>query len=78
MIYYYTNTNHEKFYDASSIIRMLNISRAKYLRTKKLIGIKHTELKNKHLLNKQDVFSLMEVLLCEKIKKIENELSKNK
>ncbi len=78
MIYYYTNINHEKFYDASSIIRMLNISRAKYLRTKKLIGIKHTELKNKHLLNKQDVFSLMEVLLCEKIKKIENELSKNK
>jgi len=57
---------------------MLNISRAKYLRTKKLIGIKHTELRNKHLLNKQDVFSLMEVILCEKIKKIENELSKNK
>jgi hypothetical protein len=78
MIYYYTNINREKFYDASSIIRMLNISRAKYLRTKKLIGIKHTELRNKHLLNKQDVFSLMEVLLCEKIKKIENELSKNK
>ena len=78
MIYCYTNINQEKFYDSTSIIRMLNISRAKFLRTKKLVGIKHTELKNKHLLKKQDVLTLMEVLLYEKIKKMENELSKDK
>jgi hypothetical protein len=77
MIYCYTNINQEKFYDSTSIIRMLNISRAKFLRTKKLIGIKHTELKNKHLLRNQDVLALMEVILCEKIKKMENELSKD-
>jgi hypothetical protein len=78
MIFYYVNQDDQKFYDALSARNMLNLSKGKFQRLKKLLNLKYTELRNKHLLKEEAIFEMMEYLLCEKINSIKNELSANK
>jgi hypothetical protein len=78
MTFYYVNQDDQKFYDGLWVRNMLNLSKGKFQRVKKLLELRHTELRNKHLLQEEAIFELMEYLLCEKINSINNELPTNK
>lgn len=62
----------KKYYDIETMRRILNVSKSKIQRQLKKQDNEIVKYKNLHLYNEHTLFSLMEVILIEKLEKIDD------
>ena len=61
-----------KFYDIETMRQILNVSKSKIQRELKKLNTEVVKHKNLHLHSERTLFSLMEVILIEKLEKIDD------
>ncbi len=62
----------KKYYDVETMRQILNVSKSKIQRQLKKQDTEIVKYKNLHLYNEHTLFSLMEVILIEKLEKIDD------
>lgn len=62
----------KKYYDIETMRQILNVSKSKIQRQLKKQDTEIVKYKNLHLYNEHTLFSLMEVILIEKLEKIDD------
>lgn len=62
----------KKYYDIETMRRILNVSKSKIQRQLKKQDNEIVKYKNLHLYNEHTLFNLMEVILIEKLEKIDD------
>ena len=62
----------KKYYDVETMRQILNVSKSKIQRQLKKQDNEIVKYKNLHLYNEHTLFSLMEVILIEKLEKIDD------
>ena len=60
----------KKYYDVETMRQILNVSKSKIQRQLKKQDTEIVKYKNLHLYNEHTLFSLMEVILIEKLEKV--------
>lgn len=76
MIIHFTRDN-ENFYDVESIKKLLNISRSKVQRELKKQQTEIIKYKNLFLYPETTLFELMEIVLIEKLEKVNDRLEQD-
>ena len=71
MIVYVIKEN-KKYYDVETMRQILNVSKSKIQRQLKKQDTEIVKYKNLHLYNEHTLFNLMEVILIEKLEKIDD------
>lgn len=62
----------KKYYDVETMRQILNVSKSKIQRQLKKQDTEIVKYKNLHLYNEHTLFNLMEVILIEKLEKIDD------